>query len=317
MKVVFIGASKFGLRCLNRVCQLSGIKTVGVITNRKRFTISYAPEGVENILYADFEDYAKKHDISSYVMKSRMTEPEIVKHITLWKPDLMIVVGWYHMIPRSLRKLAPTVGLHASLLPDYSGGAPLVWAIINGEKRTGITLFQFACSVDDGPIFSQASTEILLNDTIATLYERIEELGVRLLEEQLPLITSGKAVLLPQNENKRRVFPQRKPEEGRIDWNQPAPKIYDFIRAQTHPYPGAFTTHKGKTLHIWESELINPRLRLEKPLGFVYRSFANQIVVNCGTDTMLRLKTMEVDSKDISAEEWFVNFANEPVCEFV
>lgn len=317
MRVVFIGASKFGLRCLDLVCQLSGIEIAGVITNKKRFTISYAPEGVDNVLYADFEDYASKHGIPYYVMKNRMSEPEILKHIMLWKPDLMIVVGWYHMIPRSLRELAPTVGLHASLLPDYSGGAPLVWAIINGEKRTGITLFQFACSVDDGPIYSQASTEILANDTIATLYERIEELGVKLLEEQLPLIASDKAVVLPQDENKRRVFPQRKPEEGRIDWNQPAPKIYDFIRAQTHPYPGAFTTHKGKTLHIWESEFVDSSLRLEKPLGFVYKSSDNKIVVNCGTNTMLKLKTLGVDSKDMPAGEWFKNFANQPVCEFI
>lgn len=317
MRIVFIGVSRFGLRCLDRIFQMREFKIAGIITNKKRFTISYAPEGVDNVLYANFEEYARRYNLPYYVMKNRMTEPEIMEHAKLWHPDLIIVVGWYHMIPRSLRELAPVIGLHASLLPDYSGGAPLVWAMINGEKTTGITLFQFARGVDDGPIISQAPAEIYQSDTIATLYERIEELGLKLLEEQLPLIAAGKAVLLPQDENKRRVFPQRMPEDGRINWSYSATKIHDFIRAQTHPYPGAFTTYDNKIVHIWESEPAYSGFQPEKPLGFVYKTPDNKILVNCGENTILRLKTIGVDSKEMPAEEWFKNFLNQLESAFI
>ena len=229
MRVTFIGSSRFGLRCLERVGHLSGIEIVGIITNEQRFTISYAPAGVNNVLHGDFKGYAKTNNIPCYTMHSKMTESDLMTHLKIWKPELLLVAGWYHILPRSIRKLAPAVGLHASLLPDYSGGAPLVWAMINGEKRTGVTLFRFDDGADSGPIIGQASIDILLEDTIATLYKKIEALGIGLLEKNMPGIIEGSAVSIPQDESKRRVFPQRKPEDGRIDWNWTSQKVHDFV----------------------------------------------------------------------------------------
>ena len=123
------------------------------------------------------------------------------------------------MIPKRWRELAPANGLHASLPPDYSGGAPLVWAMINGESRTGITLFQMDAGVDFGPIVGQKEEQILPSDTIATLYSRIEERGLELLQEVLPQLVHGTLKLKQQDENKRRIMPQRSPEDGLIDWN--------------------------------------------------------------------------------------------------
>ncbi len=143
MRVVFIGSSRFGLRCLESVNQQANITVSGIITNRQTFTISYAPEGVSNVLYADMATYATLHGIPCYFMQEQMAEPELFKHVETWQPELFLVAGWYHKVPRSLRDVTPALGLHASLLPDYSGGAPLVWAIINGEGNTGITLFRF------------------------------------------------------------------------------------------------------------------------------------------------------------------------------
>jgi methionyl-tRNA formyltransferase len=251
MNLVFIGSSSFGLRCLETCLQLPEVKVVGVVTAPKTFAISYSPSGVTNVLHADVLTIAQARHIPARTLERSMNEPGLLEAVAAWKPDAFIVAGWYHMVPKTWRGMAPAYGLHASLLPDYSGGAPLVWALINGESKTGITLFQMDDGVDSGPIAGQREEPILPNDTIATLYERIEDRGLELLREALPRIASGSIKLYQQDESKRRVMRQRSPKDGLIDWTKDAKFIDRFIRAQTRPYPGAFTTLNGKSLTIW------------------------------------------------------------------
>jgi len=254
MRVVFIGATRFGLRCLSNVAEIPECDLAGIVTAPEVFQISYRPSGVRNVLHADLHPFAAEHGLDVFLMRDKMTDPALVDQIRAWRPDFILVVGWYHMIPRSIRAIAPTAGLHASLLPDYSGNAPLVWAIINGEKQTGITFFFFEDGVDAGDIIGQSPESIFPDDTIATLYDRIEQRGVELLRACLPRIARGEAVYTPQDESKRRIMPQRSPEDGEIDWTASADKIYDFIRAQTRPYPGAFTYAGGEKLAIWRAQ---------------------------------------------------------------
>jgi methionyl-tRNA formyltransferase len=256
MNVVFIGASCFGLKCLKIAQRICDCQIVGAVTVPQTFPISYSPQGVKNVLYADVFKYCQESNIPCVVMKDNMKEEGLFEKVSSWGPEIFLVAGWYHMVPSFWRTFAPAYGLHASLLPDYSGGAPLVWAIINGEKKTGITLFQFADGVDNGPIVGQRETYILKSDTIATLYTRIESLGLNLIMEYLPKIAKGTATFIKQNEEKRRVFPQRSPKDGRIDWAKNSFEIYNFIRAQTKPYPGAFTFLHGEKLLIWESKRV-------------------------------------------------------------
>lgn len=258
MKIVFIGASKFGLRCLKELSNINECEIVGSVTAPKKFPISYQPEGVINVLHADVESYCKEKKIPHLVMTKGMKDPILFDEVKSWQADIFIVIGWYHLIPKSWLDLAPVYGLHASLLPDYSGGAPLVWAIINGEKKTGITLFKFDKGVDDGPIVDQAETEIDDDDDIASLYTRIEELGLNLIVKNIPLIVKGEANLKIQEDSNRRIFPQRRPEDGLINWQKSTNDLYNFIRAQTHPYPGAFTYINGKVLKIWRASIASP-----------------------------------------------------------
>jgi methionyl-tRNA formyltransferase len=257
MKVVFIGASKFGMHCLKKILSIKGCHVVGIITNPSTFAISYRPEGVTNVLHTDFHPFAEEHNIEVYVMQNKMTEPLLLEHIISWRPDFILVAGWYHMVPKNIRAIAPTAGLHASLLPEYSGGSPLVWAIINNEQNTGISFFMLGDGVDNGPLIGQKAVPIFLNDSIATLYERIEKFGLELLEEFLPKIAIGEIKLTSQDESKRRIMPQRHPEDGEINWNWSALRIYNFIRAQTKPYPGAFTYFNNEKLLIWEAKFFD------------------------------------------------------------
>lgn len=303
MRVVFIGSSRFGLRCLEATTNLSDVDIVGVITNPESFKISYSPQGVRNVLHADFSQWAAEHKVSCYTMMESMKEPALKAWLDGNKPDLLVVVGWYHMIPKFLRDVAPAVGLHASLLPDYSGGAPLVWAMINGERQTGVTLFQMGDGVDNGPIYGQAATEISSQDTIATLYSRIENLGVSLLQEYLPKIARGVALPQVQDEKKRRVFPQRCPDDGLINWGQSATKVYNFIRAQTKPYPGAFSFIQGRKVIILSCDKLPEKSPpAEHSVGAIsYDEESKRVLVFTGQNNVVGLGEVLVEGIEMSA----------------
>ncbi len=302
MRVVFIGASKFGLRCLRVVRHLDGCEVVGAVTAPQKFPISYRPEGVINVWHADVESDCQSHDIPCTVIQQGMKDDALFERVRSWQPDMFLVAGWYHMIPKRWRDLAPAYGLHASLLPDYSGGAPLVWALINGEKKTGITFFQFDNGVDSGLVLGQAETEIHDDDTIATLYTRIEELGLALITEHMPALATGTAVLTPQDESKRRILPQRGPEDGLIDWKQSAAVLFNFIRAQTRPYPGAFTTWQGRRLSVWAATKTNIQDVPGASVGEVLAE-PSKLLVQTSTG-VLELNEVDYEEKTISGREF-------------
>jgi len=257
LKIVFWGSTKFGGRCLQTLFDLPGFTVVGAVTTPQIFPISYRPAGVTNFLYADIATLCNSHNVPLFKIKNGLGDPDLISALSDWAPELMVVVGWYHRIPKTILKIAPAVGLHASLLPDYSGGAPLVWAIINGEEKTGITLFRLGDGIDNGDILAQKEEPILLNDNICTLYSRIEDDGIELIRNALPAFSKNEISFIKQDESVRRVMPQRGPEDGRIDWTWSPLKIYNFIRAQTKPYPGAFTSMQGRQLYVWEAKLFD------------------------------------------------------------
>ena len=288
MRLVFVGSTRFGLRCLELALRIPEVSVVGIVTAPETFRISYAPGEVRNVLHVDFAPASARCGAPVEVMRQGALDPGLLGKLREWKPQAFLVVGWYHMIPRSWREMAPAYGLHASLLPDYSGGAPLVWAMINGESRTGITLFQMDDGVDSGPIVAQLEEPILGNDTIASLYSRVEQRGLELLDRALPELASGKCELSPQATGMRRVMPQRSPSDGLIDWTWDSTYIDRWIRAQTRPYPGAFTVIKGQRLIIWRAAVCTDP-RLGKP-GMFAADPSGVCRVQCGTGGLLVLE---------------------------
>jgi methionyl-tRNA formyltransferase len=143
--------------------------------------------------------------------------------------------------------------LHGSLLPAYRGRTPVNWAIINGEKQTGVTLHHMIGKADAGDIVGQKAVEIEFQDTARTLYDKLCGAAKEMLAEVLPLIREGRAPRIPQDLTKGSYYSGRRPEDGRIDWSWPAVRIYNLIRAVTEPYPGAFgfLPGVGKILIWW------------------------------------------------------------------
>lgn len=250
MRIVFIGASAFGLRCLKAMESIAGCKIVGAVTAPPVFAGGRL-KGAANATHADVAGWAEARGVPCATVTQGMKDEGLIAGVRGWAPDCFIVAGWHSLIPTSWFDIAPAYGLHASLLPDYSGGAPLVWALIHGEERTGISLFQLAAGVDDGPLLGQREEEIRPDDTIGTLYARIEDRAIELLRDVLPRLAAGTAEFTIQDESRRRIFPLRKPDDGLIDWNHRPEAIRNFVRAQTRPYPGAFTMRGEDKLTLW------------------------------------------------------------------
>ena len=199
----------------------------------QEFHISYNEKKVKNTNYADLKHIADKYNITYYEIDSiegkKMKDYEkIIKELNL---DLILVLGWYYMLPKSTRDLAKygAWGIHASLLPKYAGGAPLNWAIINGEKKTGVTLFRMEDGVDDGDIIAQKSFSIEYEDTIKEVYEKAAIASKEILLNALENIENRS--YKPQDLKQRKIYSQRKPNDGKIDLNMSSQELYNFIRA--------------------------------------------------------------------------------------
>lgn len=320
MNILFIGASKFGLRCLKEIYKIPNIKITGIISNARHFKISYQPSGVENVNHANFQKYASQNNIPFVNLHEDLKIKDSLHFIHECSPDFILAIGWYHQIPKVVRDIAPVAGLHASLLPKYKGGAPLVWSIINGEKETGITFFLFEDKIDAGPIISQKSEMIKEDDTIQTLYDRIEERGIEILHEELPKISRGQMMTKQQSYQDDFIMPQRSPCDGLINWDHSEKSIYNFIRAQTKPYPGAYTFYNQEKVYIWKTSFIQSKEMLsdESKPGFIYfnESTPNQFYVGCGNNTFLCIDSLGYKDTDYSGSEFLSLFDHQNIGQF-
>jgi len=253
MDVVFLGATQFSKEMLLCLIQ-HGIKVKAVFSIPEEFNISYNSERMKNYNYADLRSVSAKHNIDYFEVdsvpgKRLMDYREIFERL---KPDLILVLGWYYMIPEKIRMSAKygAWGIHASLLPRYAGNAPLVWAIVNGEKRTGVTLFKLGNGVDDGDIILQRAFPIAFKDTISNVYEKATIYSKEMIVGVLDNIQN--ITFTPQDKTKIEVYPPRTHRDGVIDLKKYAVEIYNYIRAQTKPYPGAFSYINGKKIIFWK-----------------------------------------------------------------
>lgn len=253
MKVVFFGATKFSEEVLTHLL-VNKINIGALFTIPQEFNISYSQTKVKNYNYSELELIAKENNIPCYYIESSESGKKIMDYfevINEIKPDVILVMGWYYMMPKKIRELAKhgAWGIHASMLPNYAGGAPLVWAIINGEKETGVTLFKLDDGIDDGDIIAQEKIIIEETDTIKEVYDKVTTSSKTILIDSLK--NSNHIKFIPQDKTKIKIYPQRKPEDGEIDLTKTSVELYNFIRAQSSPYPGAFIrTVDGKKLVI-------------------------------------------------------------------
>jgi methionyl-tRNA formyltransferase len=171
--------------------------------------------------------------------------------------DLLLMVNWRRMVPLEVcrRMRLGSFVFHDSLLPEYRGFSPTVWAIVNGEDHTGVTLIEAAAGADEGDVVDQARVPIGPRETIAAVMERVTGTYLELLERNLPALLAGTAPRRPQDHSRATLARRRTPEDNRIRWSWPAARIHDLVRGITRPYAGAFTTFEGRELRVWAARL--------------------------------------------------------------
>ena len=255
LRVVFVGAVEEGRECLQALLDY-GANVVGIFT----FTDAIAAKTSGAV---DFTKIAEQHHIPLYKVKSTNT-PEAVEMIRTLAPDVIFVVGWTRLVSSEILQIPKygCFGMHASLLPKYRGRAPVNWAIIHNEKLSGNTAMLLNEGVDTGQVVAQKAFPISLADTCQTVYHKVAAAGREMAVEILQALENDNLQVLPQNDAEATEMPRRRPEDGLIDWQSDALTIFNFVRALTHPYPGAFSYLREKTVFIWEARIAHyPYLR--------------------------------------------------------
>ncbi len=253
MRIVFIGTVEFSLHCLKEIFDHGG-HVVAVLTSpreKARF----------NSDYADLQTLSNSKNVPTYFIH-RWHDPQTVSIIRSLKPDVIFVFGISHIIPKEIMEIPPLgcVGVHPALLPANRGRHPLIWALVKGLKKSGLTFFFIDEGVDSGDILWQKSFAITLNDDARSLYDKIKALASEAIQDFLPKLASGDAPRTPQDHSKANYLRKRTEKDGEIDWAAPATQTYNLIRALTHPYVGAHTYFESAKTILWQSRLPNSEM---------------------------------------------------------
>jgi methionyl-tRNA formyltransferase len=254
LRIIYMGTPEFAVPALELLIQ-NNWNVVGVITAPDK------PKGRgQKLIPSPVKEAALKHGLH-ILQPTNLKSPEFQDELRALKADLQIVVA-FRMLPEAVWDMPPigTFNLHASLLPNYRGAAPINWAIINGEKETGVTTFFLKHEIDTGSIIFQEKVAILPEDDLGSLYEKLMDLGANLVLKTVEAIAADEVVALPQDESKAMHHaPKIFKETGEIDWNSSAEDIHNLVRGLS-PYPAAWTTLDGKNCKIFKTAVSEENL---------------------------------------------------------
>jgi methionyl-tRNA formyltransferase len=314
LRLLFCGTPQFAVPTLKHLLEQPDFNIVGVITQPDR------PRGRgQELSFSPVKQVAIENGLP-LIQPEKIRASEAEETIRGLGLDVIVIIAYGQIIPARLLPI-PKLGwinLHASLLPKYRGAAPINWAIVNGETKTGVTSMRIDAGMDTGEILLQKEMEIGPADTAPELAARMSELGAPLMAETLRGLAAGTIAPRPQAHEHASSAPMLKKEDGRIDWSRPAQEIFHRIRGFA-PWPGAYTSFRGQTCHIWGEPASNdlgeqgPAAgKAAIPGALVVRKSGqkNEVMVHCGSATYLRLLSVKLEGrKQVSAAE-FVNGAH-------
>ncbi|MGH9861872.1 MAG: methionyl-tRNA formyltransferase [Candidatus Acidiferrales bacterium] len=302
MRLLFCGTPEFAVPTLRRLAA-EGFELAAVVTRPDRPKgrgLALAPSAVKS---------------AALELRLPLEQPEKIKGdagralVARYQPDAVIVVGYGQIIPAELLAVPRHgwINLHASLLPRYRGAAPVQWALIRGETRTGVTTIRLEAGLDTGPILLQAEEPIGEDDTAPTLAARLAERGAGLVVETLRQLEAGTLTPQPQTSSQASSAPLLKREDGRLDWSLGADEIHNRIRGLM-PWPGAYTSFRGKLVHLWWAKPVGaPKSVVSAPAAATLLVEKTALYVVCGRGTWLRLEELQpADRKRLAAAD-FIN----------
>lgn len=289
LRIIYMGTPEFAVPALTTLVA-NGWNVVAVITAPDR------PKGRGQKLIPSPVKEAALAQYIPVLQPTNLKSPEFLQELRSYEANLQIVVA-FRMLPEIVWNMPPkgTFNLHASLLPKYRGAAPINWAIINGEKETGVTTFFLKHEIDTGSIIFQEKEPILPEDNVGTLYERLMELGAKLVLKTVEAIAADQIKPMPQDETKVTTHaPKIFKETCEIDWNQSAENIHNFIRGLS-PYPAAWTTLDGKNCKIYTSEYSDSTLE-KLQAGEFSSDGKTELIYQTGSGS-LRINELQLEGK--------------------
>ena len=287
MRVVFMGNPQFALPTLTALLS-SQHDVVGIVSNPPK------PMGRGRKLKSTaIGQFAKENDLN-LLESSTLKSDKLHNQLSVLNPDIFAVVA-FQILPKSLINLPKfgALNLHASLLPKYRGAGPIQWSLMNGDKTTGITVFQIMPSVDTGDILLQEKMDIFPNDNMLTLGTRLSAIGANLVVNALDGIEAGSLEPITQNNNDATHAPKITKEMTIINWSWAADKIHNWIRGLS-PYPGMSTTLKGKRMRIFNTRVVDEGVIIG--YGIVFKADPEEIFVNTG-EHLLAFSEIQLEGK--------------------
>jgi methionyl-tRNA formyltransferase len=304
-KIVFMGTPDFSVPVLQQII-MEGYEVIGIVTQPDR------PVGRKRILTPPpVKVEALKHNIPVFQPEKIRDKEELDKILAL-NADLIITAAFGQILPKELLE-APKFGcinVHASLLPELRGGAPIHYSIIQGKQKTGITIMYMVEKLDAGDIITQVEVSITDEDNLGTLHDKLSAAGAKLLSKTLPLILNGNINPIPQNNEKATFASNIKREQEKINWMKTGEEIYNHIRG-LNPWPVAFTTLEGQTLKIWKAQKVNSE---ENSIpGTIIRLESDGFIVSTGNGTAIKIIELQPAGKTKMLGEQFLRGAGAKV----
>jgi methionyl-tRNA formyltransferase len=297
VRLIFLGTPEFAVPTLEGVVA-AGHEIAAVLTQPDR------PKGRGHELAAPPAKEAALRLGLAVHQPERIRAPEVIGFLRELQPEAMVVVGYGKILPQPIIDIPPhgILNVHASLLPNYRGAAPIQWAIANGETRTGVTTMRIDAGLDTGDILLQAGTAIGPEETAMELSPRLARMGAELLVETLARLADGTLVGVAQDSTRASFAPVLRKEDGRIDWTRTSAEVYNRFRGFL-PWPGSTTRFRGHRLQVWKARVGGEVAGLPGSLhGAKGRLFAS-----CGGGTSLELVEVQLEGKRRMSAVDFLN----------
>lgn len=298
MRIIFFGTSGFAIGSL-KALKASGHELVLVVIQpdaKKGRRLHLTPPPIKEIATGLNIPVYQPQDVSS---------AESIEKLKALNADLFVIVAFGQLFKKAAlavpKKFA--INLHASLLPKYRGAAPINWAIINGEKKTGVSVFRLEEKMDAGDIILDREVDIREEDNAVTLGEKLSEAGAKILVEAIDLIARNKVSFKKQNESKASFAPKLKKADGLIDWNLTAAKLHNMVRGLM-PWPGAYTIFDGKTIKILETKVMDSNEKSGKPGEIINIEPELGILVKAGNSCLVIQRLQLEGSRPMQFEEF-------------
>lgn len=300
MRIVFMGTPDFAVPCLEALVH-NKYEVVGVVTQpdkpfgRKQSELKAPP----------VKEAAIKLGIATVLQPVKVRTPEFLEAVRALEPDLIVTAAYGRILTRNVLDV-PKLGcinVHASLLPKYRGAAPIQWAVINGDDKTGITTMFMDEGMDTGDILLAREVPIPPDMTSGELFDELMPLGAEVLLDTLKALENGTLKRTPQDHSKAVNVPMMTKELGLIDWNRKAVEIHNLVRG-TNPWPGAFTYYNGSRMKLWKTAVLEgcPVLKTGKP-GALLKVQKDSLTVETG-DGCLQITELQFDNcRKMSASE--------------